>query len=230
MIEVFKSSQRISTVRDWLRITRSFAADNPDDPHPNGYGALMSIAETLIQPGQGFPMHPHQDMEIVTFMVAGGMAHEDSAGGKGLIGPGEIQRMSAGSGVVHSEFNSSGTGISHSLQIWIRPGELGLRPGYEQMALPRGGGGLKLIAAPERPEGGVAIHSDLRLYSCQLEAGQTAEMSLAMGRRAWVQIAVGVVGLGDAVVGAGDGAAVQGESAVTINAEEDAVLLIFDMA
>ncbi len=215
MIEFFKSCRRISTERNWVRITRSFAADNPNDPNPNGYGALISIAETVIQPGQGFPMHPHQDMEIVTLMVAGGMAHEDSTGGKGLIGPGEIQRMSAGTGVVHSEFNSSRTEFSRSLQIWIRPGELGLRPGYEQMALGDGGGGLSLIAAPERPEGGVAIHADLRLYSCQLEAGQTAEMSLTMGRRAWVQMAAGVAGLGDVVVGAGDGAAVEKESAIT---------------
>lgn len=229
MIKVFKSDQRISTERDWVRITRSFAADNPDDPNPNGYGALISVAETVIQPGQGFPMHPHQDMEIVTFMVAGGMAHEDSTGGKGLIGAGEIQRMSAGSGVVHSEFNSSQTEISHSLQIWIRPGELALEPGYEQMKL-SSGGGLNLIAAPERPEGGVVIHADLRLYSCLLEAGRTAEMSLAAGRRAWVQMASGAAAFGDADLAAGDGAAVEGVGAVTITAGEGAVLLIFDMA
>ena len=229
MIEIFKSGRRIATQRDWVRITRSFAADNPDDPNPNGYGALISIAETVIQPGQGFPMHPHQDMEIVTFMVAGGMAHEDSTGGKGLIGPGEIQRMSAGAGVVHSECHSSRTEISHSLQIWIRPAELGLRPGYEQMAL-GDGRGLRLIAAPKRPEGGVAIHADLRLYSCQLEAGQSADMHLAMGRRAWVQMAAGAAGLDDAVLAAGDGAAVEGDGTVTITARDDAVLLIFDMA
>ena len=103
MIEVFKGGQRISIERDWVHITRSFTADNPGDPHPNSYGALLSIAETVIQPGQGFPMHPRQDMEIVTFMVVGGLGHEDSTGGKGLTGPGEIQRMSAGSGVVDSE-------------------------------------------------------------------------------------------------------------------------------
>jgi redox-sensitive bicupin YhaK (pirin superfamily) len=230
MIEKFKSGDRITTDRGWVQIIRSFAADNSVDPRPNGYGALISIAETIIQPGQGFPMHPHQDMEIVTFMVAGGMRHEDSTGGKGRIGEGEIQRMSAGTGVVHSEYNSSQTEISHSLQIWIRPAEIGLEPGYEQMSLNGAGAGLTLIGAPLRPEGGVAIHADLRLYSGQLEAGQKAALSLAPGRRAWVQVASGAAALGDAIIAAGDGAAVEGISTVTITAIEAAVLLIFDMA
>jgi redox-sensitive bicupin YhaK (pirin superfamily) len=139
--------------------------------------------------------------------------------------------MSAGTGVVHSEFNASESAISHSLQIWIRPDRMGLRPGYEQVQVPSGAdGGLKLIAAAERPDGGVAIHTDLRLYSAALDAGQSAALDLAPGRRAWVQMASGEVRMGDAPLAAGDGAAVHGTSGLTIKAEQKSVLLIFDMA
>ena len=194
------------------------------------WGPLRVINEDIVAPGAGFPPHPHRDMEILTWVLEGELAHKDSTGGAETIKPGELQRMSAGTGIRHSEFNASASAPVHLLQIWLVPGVAGLRPGYEQKSFDGLDGKLRLVASPDAAEGSLTIHQDARLYVGRFGAGQEASLATVPGRVQWVQVARGRATLNGVALDAGDGAAVQGEDGLRLAANDRAEVLIFDMA
>ena len=206
---------------------------------------LRVLNEDWVAAGRGFPMHPHRDMEILTYIIAGALEHRDSLGNGSVIRPGEVQRMSAGSGITHSEYNPSATEPVHLLQIWITPARLGLPPGYEQKTIPigEGNGALRLIAAPDGREGAVTIHQDTEVYAARLRGGEQvllrqgfgeqATHRLKPGRHAWVQVARGSITLNSLAMNAGDGAAVSQEEELVLRASDPGSLaecLLFDLA
>lgn len=211
MIDILKSSDRAVSDHGDVAIWRSLAYGNPRDPRAGGYGPLLSIAETYIAPAAGFPMHPHRDMEIVSYMATGAMAHRDSLGNVAVIGHNEIQRMSAGTGVIHSEFNPSEEEACCCLQIWIAPTSAGIPPSYEQTAF-NAKPGVTLIAAPQGKGGAVAIHADIALYAVRLESGAGSRHSLPPGRRAYLQLAHGAMTVNGKDLEIGDGAAIEAET------------------
>ncbi len=215
----------------WLRTNYSFSFADYYDPQHMGFRSLRVINEDHIAPGGGFGTHAHRDMEIVTYVLAGGLAHKDSLGNAGVIRPGEVQRMTAGTGVTHSEHNASQTEPVHLLQIWILPEKRGLQPGYEQKPFPADErrGRLRLVASREGREGDVTIHQDTELYAALLEAGESAKYELRPGRHAWVQVARGGVTLNGTRLEAGDGAAVEEEPRLELKATDSAELLLFDL-
>ena len=230
MIEILKSADRMISDHGHVAIRRTFAADNPRDPYAGGFGALFSIAETFIAPSAGFPLHPHRDMEIISYMADGAMAHQDSLGNGSVIHTNEVQRMSAGTGIVHSEFNPSAEKTCRCLQIWILPSARGIEPSYEQKTFD-GQDGLRLIGAPEAADGVVAIHQDVALYAVRIAGRQSAAHALAPDRRAYVQVARGTLSLNGVALEAGDGAAIKGEPRLLIAAGEvPAEALLFDLA
>jgi redox-sensitive bicupin YhaK (pirin superfamily) len=198
------------------------------------WGSIRVWNDDEIAPGAGFPPHPHRDMEIITYILEGALEHRDSLGTGSVIRPGEVQRMSAGSGITHSEYNPSATEAVHLLQIWIMPARLGLQPGYEQktISISEADGRLRLIAAPDGREGAVTIHQDAEVYAARLKGGQEAMHRLKPGRHAWVQVARGAVTLNGLAMEAGDGAAVSGEENLTVRAGEGspAELLLFNLS
>jgi quercetin 2,3-dioxygenase len=213
----------------WLDSHFTFSFDQYYDPQHMGFRALRVINEDVIAPAQGFPMHPHRDMEILTWILEGALEHRDSAGGSGVIRPGELQHLTAGRGVMHSEFNPSSSDPVHLLQIWILPERKGLDPGYEQFAFSDSElrGKFHLLAGPHAP---VVIHQDANLYIARLDKGADVNHSLAAGRYAWVQIARGAVQLNGSLLKAGDGAAVSNEAEIRVRAEEPSEVLFFDLA
>jgi redox-sensitive bicupin YhaK (pirin superfamily) len=213
----------------WTAITPSFA--DYVDPSQMGFRALRVINEDRVAPGEGFPTHAHRDMEILSYVLEGGLQHKDSLGTGSVIRPGDVQRMSAGTGVAHSEFNASRTEPVHFLQIWILPERRGIAPGYEQKLFPEDGrkGQLRLIASPTGEAGSVSIHQDVRLYSALLGPGESVTHALAPGRHAWVQVARGALKLGEQRLSAGDGAAISDERAVTLTADVPSEVLLFDL-
>ncbi len=228
MITVRPSAERGRMTIGWLDARFSFSFADYYDPAHMGFGPLRVINEDHIAAGAGFGEHGHADMEIVSYIVAGAMAHRDSMGNATVIRPGEIQRMTAGTGVRHAELNPSATEAIHSFQIWIQPERRGLTPGYEQVTLPPPvPGGLTRLAARERHDGAVVIHQDATLYRATPGAGAPVEVALAAGRRAWLQVVRGSVAANGTALGAGDGAAVTGERAVRLDG--DAELLVFDL-
>jgi len=235
MITRRPSNERGHANHGWLDTFHTFSFADYHDPAHMGFRALRVINEDRVQPGRGFPTHPHADMEILTFVLAGALAHADSMGTGSTIRPGDVQRMSAGTGVTHSEFNASRTDPVHLLQIWILPEQRGLRPEYEQKAFPEAErrDRLRLIASQDGADGAVTVHQDVRLYATVLDSGQHVAQALAPGRFAWVQVARGAVVLNGTALAAGDGAAVQGESQLEIVANGAAgtsELLLFDLA
>ena len=232
MIQVRKADERGASRLDWLDSRHTFSFADYHDPKQMGYRALRVINEDRIAPGAGFPPHPHRDMEIITYVLEGAVEHRDSLGNGSVIRPGEIQRMSAGTGIVHSEFNSSRGEPLHLLQIWLLPGERGLAPGYEQRPFDRAGarGKFALLAGPAGGPQAVTIHQDATLSVAMLEAGENAAHELAPGRHAWVQIARGGVTLDGEQLSAGDGAAVEDQSALRFVASEPAEVLVFNLA
>jgi hypothetical protein len=196
------------------------------------FRALRVINEDRVAPGAGFPTHPHRDMEIITYVLEGALEHQDSLGNGSVIRPGDGQRMSAGTGIRHSEANASKTEPVHLLQIWILPEKKGLDPGYEQksFAPEEKRGRLRLIAARDGRDGAVTVHQDVSLYASVLAPGEQVEHRLAPGRHAWLQVAKGAVLLNSNSLAQGDGAAVSEEEKLTIRAEKDAELLLFDLA
>ncbi len=194
-----------------------------------GFRALRVINDDRIQPGTGFGTHPHQDMEIVTYVLEGAVEHKDSMGNGSIIRPGEAQRMSAGTGIRHSEFNASKTELLHLLQIWILPEVRGIPPGYEQKALNRDEmrGKLRLIAAKDPDAGSVKIHQDLRLFATVLD-GETVKHSLAPQRHAWIQIAAGKIQVNGKALEEGDGVAMSQEPSIELTGKGEA--LLFDLA
>ena len=232
MIQVRKSNERGHANHGWLDTHHTFSFADYHDPEHMGFRALRVINEDRVAPAQGFGRHGHRDMEILSYVLEGGLAHEDSTGGGGVIRPGEVQRMSAGTGVMHSEFNASRSEPVHFLQIWLLPERRGIAPGYEQKHFPpeQRAGQLRLIASPDAAEGSLRIHQDARVYTTLLGKGQSVTQALAPGRHAWVQVARGQVRIGDAVLSAGDGAALSDERSVTLTADEASEVLLFDLA
>ena len=231
MITVRPSGERGKTRTGWLDSHHTFSFNNYYDPRYPGFRDLLVINEDFVAPGAGFGTHSHRDMEILSVVVAGGLAHRDSSGGSGTIRPGEVQRMTAGTGVRHSEMNASEDEPVHFLQIWILPEAEGLRPGYEQKAFGDEGrrGRLRLVASRDGAEGSVTVHQDVRVYDSLLSPGDEVSYTLGGGRGAWLQVVRGAVTLNGTALGAGDGAAVSGESGLAIRAEGESEILLFDL-
>ena len=232
MITLRPSRERGHANHGWLDTHYTFSFSNYYDPRHMGFRSLRVINEDRIAPGQGFGTHGHRDMEILTYVVSGGLEHRDSMGNGEVIHPNEWQRMSAGTGVMHSEFNASEEEPVHLLQIWILPEAEGIRPGYEQKVFaPEGKSGkLKLVASREGHEDSLKIHQNVSLYNAVLKSGEAVEHRFAPGRHAWVQVIKGAVELNGERLEAGDGAAVSEERALKIRAEGDGEVILFDLA
>ncbi len=231
MITIRRASDRGHTRIDWLDSWHTFSFGEYYDPKHVDFRALRVINEDRVAPGGGFGTHAHRDMEIVTYVLEGALEHRDSLGNGSIIRPGEIQRMSAGTGIRHSEFNQSKTDAVHFLQIWVMPERAGLPAGYEQRTLPPDvRGGLRLIASRDGRDGSVTIHQDAAIHAAQLAAGASAEHALASGRHAWLQVAQGAVTVNGEALQAGDGAAVSDAPSVAVRADDDAEVLLFDLA
>ncbi|MBZ5649043.1 MAG: pirin family protein [Acidobacteriia bacterium] len=232
MINIRHSEERGGGDFGWLKTHHSFSFDTYHDPRFMGFRSLRVINEDWVQAGHGFPMHPHRDMEIITYVLEGALEHKDSMGNGSTIRPGDGQRMSAGTGVRHSEANSSKTDAAHLLQIWILPDRRGHEPGYEQKVFPEADkrGKLRLIASPDGTDGSVTIHQDARLYVSLLQPGQEVKHELGSGRYAWLQVAKGAVELNGQSLKQGDGAAVSNEQRLIVKGTKDAEVLLFDLA
>jgi quercetin 2,3-dioxygenase len=215
----------------WLDSRHTFSFGDYRDPAQMGFRSLRVINEDRVIPGAGFPSHGHRDMDILTYVLSGALEHKDSIGNGTVIRPGELQRMSAGTGIVHSEFNHSQAEPVHFLQIWIVPSERDLAPSYEQKAFPlaENEGKLSLIASPDGAAGKIAIHQDARLMAAKLAAGTQVAYELAPQRGAWLQIARGIVALNGTEMREGDGAAIEAEATLTIAADTQAEILLFDL-
>jgi quercetin 2,3-dioxygenase len=232
MITIRPETERGGGDFGWLNTHFTFSFDQYYDPRFMGFRSLRVINEDRVQAGHGFPMHPHRDMEIITYVLDGAIEHKDSMGNGSIIRPGDGQRMSAGTGVRHSEANPSQTDPAHLLQIWILPDRKGHEPGYEQKAFPEAEkrGKLRLIASPDGENGSVTIHQDAKLYVSLLEPGQQVKHDLEDGRYAWLQVAKGAVELNGTSLGQGDGAAVSKEHKLTLKGTQNAEILLFDLA
>jgi quercetin 2,3-dioxygenase len=232
VISIRRSAERGGGDLGWLNTRHSFSFDRYYDPRFMGFRSLRVINEDVVQPGEGFPTHPHKDMEIITYLLEGALEHKDSLGTGSVILPGDGQRMSAGSGIRHSEFNHSKTDPAHLLQIWILPDHSGHTPDYEQRQFPADEkkGKLRLIASPDGKDGSVTIHQDAKLYVSLLAPGQEVTHGLGKGRYAWLQVAKGGVELNGNALSQGDGAAVSEESQLKIRGTQDSEILLFDLA
>ncbi|MDH5346033.1 MAG: pirin family protein [Gammaproteobacteria bacterium] len=232
MINVRKSADRGAVNLGWLEARHSFSFGSYYDPGQMGFGPLRVINEDRIQPGQGFPTHGHRDMEIVTYIIDGALEHRDSMGNGSVIRRGDVQRMTAGSGVRHSEFNHSSVEITHLLQIWLLPERAGLPPGYEEknFADVDKKNRLRLIASRDARDASLVIHQDADLYATVLDSSVTVEHILAEGRLCWIQVVRGALTVNGASVGPGDGVSLTAERSVSIAADEESELLLFDMA
>jgi redox-sensitive bicupin YhaK (pirin superfamily) len=197
-----------------------------------GFRSLRVINDDIVQPDKGFGTHPHRDMEIISIVVDGALEHRDSTGSGSVITPGEVQRMSAGTGIMHSEQNSSTLEEVHFLQIWITPGQLGLEPGYEQKAFPQvaPGNGLQLIGSRDGSADSLTIHQDVLLYRAKAVAGEQLFAGFEPGRSVWLQMIDGSVLLGDSLLNTGDGAAIKGVEELSMTVKSDSDLLVFDLA
>jgi redox-sensitive bicupin YhaK (pirin superfamily) len=231
MINVRRSSDRGHADWGWLDTHHTFSFGDYNDPRFMGFRVLRVINEDRVQAGQGFGTHPHRDMEILTYVIEGSLAHKDSMGTGAVIRPGDVQRMSAGTGVTHSEFNASKADPVHFLQIWIIPDRRNAPPGYEQktFADAEKRGKLRLVASGDGRDGSVTWNQQTDLYVTLLEPGNAVSHALKSGRHAWVQVVDGVVTVGGQALSAGDGAAISDEKSVAIEASTDAEVLMFDL-
>jgi len=231
VIAVRPAAARGHADHGWLDTRHTFSFASYHDPRHMGFRSLRVINEDRVQPAEGFGTHAHRDMEILTWVLEGALEHKDSMGNGSVIRPGDLQRMSAGTGVTHSEFNPSREAGVHFLQIWLLPRERGLPPGYEQKRFPQESrrGRLRLIAAGDGREGAVTIHQDADVWTALLQPGESLSHRLAPGRYAWVHVARGAVSLNGSTLGAGDGAAVSDEAALEINGAARAEVLLFDL-
>ena len=231
MITLRKSADRGHANHGWLDSYHSFSFADYFDPRHMGYGSLRVINEDVVEPGQGFGTHGHRDMEIITYILEGALEHKDSMGNGSIIRAGDVQRMSAGTGVQHSEFNPSPDERAHLLQIWIEPNVTGIEPGYEEKhfasALRRGR--LRLIAANGGRDGAVHIHQDAAVYAALIDLDERADHPLAAGHKAYVHVARGNVTVNGQRLAAGDALKISGEPAVAIERGEDAEILLFDL-
>jgi len=215
----------------WLKSRHTFSFGDYHDSAHMGFGPLRVINEDRVAPGQGFGKHPHRDMEILSWVLEGTLEHKDSLGTGAKIHPGELQRMTAGTGVTHSEFNGSQSESVHFLQIWVVPARTGLAPGYEQRAFPARelSSRWRLLASGTPQHGALTIHQDVELYAARLEAGRSLDHTVSPGRKLWLQVARGTVETDSDVLYAGDGAAWTDTTSIRVRAKEDAELLLFDM-
>ena len=232
MITIRKSADRGRTRIDWLDSRHTFSFGDYYDPAQSGFSTLRVINEDRVRPGAGFPTHAHRDMEIVTYVLEGALEHKDSLGNGSIIKVGEVQRMSAGAGITHSEFNHSQSEPVHFLQIWIIPSQRGIAPGYEQreIDLAKLRGALVPIATRDGRDKSVKIHQDVALSVAKLERGQTVNVDLKAGRHGFIQVARGAVAINSKALAEGDGAAISDESKVSIVADAPAEVLFFDLA
>jgi quercetin 2,3-dioxygenase len=229
MLQVRPSEERGHNRLSWLDSRFTFSFDQYYDPEHMQFRSLRVLNEDVVAPSQGFGMHPHRDMEILTWVLDGELQHRDSTGGEGIIRPGELQHMSAGTGVMHSEFNPSAKKPVHFLQIWLQPQRAGLKPMYEQLTFPDKDlrGKLCHVAGPAAP---VTIRQDANLFVGRLNAGESAAQPIAAGRHAWVQVARGSVRVNGVDLKQGDGAALTKEPEVRVEAAEPSEVLVFDLA
>jgi redox-sensitive bicupin YhaK (pirin superfamily) len=232
MIVVRDRNRRGRTQMGWLDSRHTFSFGEYRDPNHMGYRSLRVINDDRVIPGAGFGTHGHRDMEIVTYVLSGALAHRDSLGNGSTIRPGDVQRMSAGTGITHSEFNASTTEPVHFLQIWILPETAGIAPGYEQkqFTADERRNRFRLVADRDGSDGAVRIHQDARLSVATLDAGTSLNVPLPAGRHAWLQVARGVATLEGDELREGDGAAISGEPAVRLETANGAELLLFDLA
>ena len=231
MIKIRKAEDRGHFDFGWLNTYHTFSFGEYYDPKHTRFGTLRVINEDFVQPGHGFPTHGHRDMEIVTYILEGALQHRDSMGTGSIIRRGDAQRMSAGTGVMHSEANPSTEAPVHLLQIWIFPREQDLQPEYEEKKFSddEKRNRLRLIVSPDGTDGSVRIHQDAKIFASLLDQGQQVEHELSNGRDAWLQVAAGSVKVNDNALKQGDGAGIRQESKITITAEEPAEILLFDL-
>ena len=232
MMTIRPAGDRGRAQHGWLDSHHTFSfADYHDEAHM-GFRALRVINEDRVGPAQGFGTHPHRDMEIISYVLEGGIEHKDSMGTGSVIRPGDVQRMSAGTGVRHSEYNASKSDPVHFLQIWIMPAERGITPSYEQKAFPaeEKRGRLRVVASPDGRDGSVTVHSDAVLHAGLFDKGESAELPLREGRHAWVHVARGKVRINGKELAAGDGAAVSEQASVKVEGVEGGEVLVFDLA
>ena len=231
MVSIRRSAERGHANHGWLDSYHSFSFADYYDPQHMGFSTLRVINEDYVAPGTGFGTHPHRDMEIITYILAGELEHKDSMGNGSVIRPGDVQRMSAGTGVLHSEFNPSPDRQVHLLQIWIQPNRRGVEPGYEQKRFEDAEkrGRLRLVASPDGAEGSVTIHQNGRVYAGLIDGAERVEHTLAAGRTAYVHVARGTVTVNGNPLAAGDALKAEGESRITLEAGRDAEVLLFDL-
>jgi len=231
MTEIRRAAERGYADHGWLRSFHSFSFADYHDPRHMGFGPLRVINEDRVQAGAGFGTHGHRDMEIISYVLDGALAHKDSMGNGSTIVPGDVQRMSAGTGVRHSEFNENKSGVTHFLQIWIEPAVAGIPPSYEQKHFdePDRRGRLRLIASPDGAEGSVTIHQDARMYAGLFDAGESAVHELAPGRRAYVHVIRGDIEANGRKLMAGDALKISNEDSVSLENGRDAEVLLFDL-
>ncbi len=232
MIIVRRADERGHFDHGWLSTYHTFSFGEYYDPQHMGFRALRVINEDYVQPGRGFAPHGHKDMEIISYILEGALEHKDSMGNGSVIRPGDVQRMSAGTGVTHSEYNHSKAESVHLLQIWILPQSRGLAPGYEQKEFPERskGDALRLIASHDGRDGSVTIHQDADVYATLLDTGRSVAHRLRSARHAWVQVARGAVALNQHPLTAGDGASISDEPTIALVATAPAEFLLFDLA
>ena len=231
MLTLRKATDRGHANHGWLDTWHSFSFADYHDPEHVSFGPLRVINEDWVQPGAGFPTHGHRDMEIVTYVLEGALAHQDSMGNGSTIVPGDVQRMSAGKGVLHSEYNHARDAVTHLLQIWIHPASTGIEPGYEQKRFDPAEkrGRLRLIASPDGRDGSVTIHQDATIHAALLDGAEGATLDLGPGRRAYVHVARGRLTVNGQPLGAGDALKIVDEARVSLEAGSDAEVLVFDL-
>jgi redox-sensitive bicupin YhaK (pirin superfamily) len=232
MLTIRKANERGHADHGWLNTWHTFSFADYYDPGHMGFRDLRVINEDRVQPAEGFPTHPHRDMEIITYVLEGALEHKDSMGNGSVIVPGEVQRMSAGTGITHSEFNHSRSELLHFLQIWILPDTNGVKPSYEQKFYPdeEKQGKWRLIASTDGRDNSVTIHQDLNLYAAHLDPGEEIVHVIPQNRHAWLQVARGQVVVNDKKLVHGDGLAVSNEERLTISADIPAEVLLFDLS
>ena len=231
MLEIRRGAERGRADHGWLKSFHTFSFADYYDPEWMGYGPLRVINDDRVAPAKGFGKHGHRDMEILTYILAGALEHRDSMGNGSVIRPGDVQRMSAGTGVTHSEFNPSATEEVHFLQIWLLPEALRLSPGYEQKHFTPADkrGRLRLIAAHDAEDRAVVIHQQARVYAGLLDGAERTELRVAAGRRAWLHVARGELSVDDVRLSAGDGARTPGPAQLTLHGGAAAEVLVFDL-
>ena len=231
MIVLRKANERGHANHGWLDSYHSFSFADYHDPKHMGFASLRVINEDVVQPGKGFGTHGHRDMEIITYILAGALEHKDSMGNGSIIRPGDVQRMSAGTGVQHSEFNPSPGELVHLLQIWILPNVTGIKPGYEEKKFDAASkrGRLRLIASSDGRDGSVTIHQDASVYAALIDGAERASHPLAAGRQAYVHVARGKVTVNGHALAAGDALKASGEAKIDLENGEQAEVLLFDL-